>query len=178
MEIKRRLNQIAKRMSPQIEVMNAASQMVDMCNRFDELLDYCEEKIARTAERKGQTIGKLGMEAREKADKEIADAQQAEMDENQADQKESWEERNKIINKSRREPAGEDVTGHDPTNVKTAVPVAGGDQRTEMEKRADEEAQESRDERGATKEEDAAALAEEVKPAKKKAKKKKRRSSK
>ncbi len=126
MEIKRRLTAIGKTLNPQVESMNVASEMNRMLDRFEELVRYAQEKIDRSAERKGQTIGKMGQEARAKAAKEIEDTQQAESDENQKDQKESWEERNKILNKSRRDDdqASEEVTGHDPENIQTAVPVA------------------------------------------------------
>ena len=153
MEIKRRLTKIAHSLSPQIESMNVSTEMTRMLDRFEELVRYAQEKIDRAAERQGNTIGKQVDDARKKADKEVADHQTAESEENLRDQQESFDERNKIVDKSR-------------------------DMRTEDEKRADEEAEASRQERGATKEEDQAALAEEVKPAKKKAKKKKRRSSK
>ena len=166
MEIKRRLTKIAHSLSPQIESMNVSTEMTRMLDRFEELVRYAQEKIDRAAERQGNTIGKQVDDARKKADKEVADHQTAESEENLRDQQESFEERNKIVDKSR-------------------------DMRTEDEKRADEEAEESRQERGATKESDAADLAAEVdasitasevkerqKPTKKKAKKKKRRSSK
>ena len=138
MEIKRRLTKIGKSLNPQIESMNVASEMERMLDRFEELVRYAQEKIDRAAERQGNTIGKQVDAARKKADKVITDHQTEEAEENLKDQQESFDERNKIVDKSK-------------------------DMRTEMEKAADTAAQESRDERGATKEEDAAALAEEVK---------------
>ena len=157
MEIKRRITKLASRLSPQIEVMNVATEMSRMLDRFEELVNYAQEKIDRAVERKGNTIGKQSYEARAAADKVVSDHQTAESDENLRDQKESFDERNKIVEKSQKP---EDL-------------------RTEMEKTADEEAQASRDERGASKEEDIAILADEhVVETPKPAKKKKRRSSK
>lgn len=112
MEIKRRLGKIQKRLSPKIEAMNIATQMESMCDRFEYLLTYAEEKIER-AERRLETIG--AQVVREK--QEAADAMHAELD------------------KEARETAADQ-------NQQQAQP--GEDLRTEMEQRADEEAEASR----------------------------------
>ena len=119
MEIKRRLTKIGKSLNPQIEAMNVATEMERMLDRFEELVRYAQEKIDRAAERKGNTIGKQVDDARKKADKEVSDHQTAESEENLKDQQESFEERNKIVDKSK-------------------------DMRTDIEKAADEEAEASR----------------------------------
>ena len=55
MEIKRRLNAVAKRITPEIEAMNISSEMKNMCKRFEELANYGEEKCARAkANREGR----------------------------------------------------------------------------------------------------------------------------
>ena len=150
MEIKRRLNKIASRLSPQLEAMNIADEMRRMCQRFEEIVAYGEEKLERAAS-KDPTIGQKVQAQKAAIQKEIEDHQRAEAEENLKDQEESFKERNRLMEKSQKPK----------------------DLRTEMEVAADEEAEASRQERGATKEEDMAALAKEVaKPAKKKAKKK------
>ena len=105
MEIKRRLNKIAARISPQIEVMNNAEEMRRMCTRFEELLAYCEEKIEKAAS-KAPTIGQKVAAQREALQQEIIDHQTAEAEENLKDQEEAFEERNKIANKSKRPEEG------------------------------------------------------------------------
>jgi predicted nucleic acid-binding Zn-ribbon protein len=95
MEIKRRLTRIAKSLSPQIEVMNVATEMDRMCDRFEELVNYAQEKIDRASERKGNTLASQA-DARRKAEEQIVfDAQKAEVEENQRDQQEAFDERNK-----------------------------------------------------------------------------------
>ena len=101
MEIKRRLTKIAKSLSPQVEAMNVAAQMEQMCQRFEELIAYAQEKLDRAASR-GKTIGQKAYEDREAADQEVKDAQLAESDENLRDQKESFDERNKIVEKTQK----------------------------------------------------------------------------
>jgi len=114
MEIKRRLNKLASRLSPQIEVMNVATEMSRMCDRFEELLNYAQEKIDRTNERKGNTIGKQVAEKRAAADKEVEDQQMAEANENLRDQKEAFDERNKIVEKSQRTDPPDEETNEEP----------------------------------------------------------------
>ena len=107
MEIKRRLTKIGKSLTPEIESMNVATEMMKMCKRFEELVSYAQEKIDRSAERK-ETIG--ARVDRQKAEllKEIEDHQTAEAAENLKDQEESLEERNKLAAKSRKpEPIAE-----------------------------------------------------------------------
>ncbi len=95
MEIKRRLVALSKTLSPQIEVMNVAVEMSRMCDRFEELVRYAQEKIDRAEERKGKTLGQQANERREAADKVISDHQTAEAEENQRDQQEAFDERNR-----------------------------------------------------------------------------------
>lgn len=105
MEIKRRLTKIANRLTPQIEVMNVGQEMQRMCQRFEELVAYAEEKIERAATR-GKTIGAIVQDARAAADKEVLDQQTAESDENLKDQQESFDERNKVIAKTKKPEPG------------------------------------------------------------------------
>ena len=132
MEIKRRLTKIAKSLSPQIEVMNVASEMERMCKRFEEIIAYAQEKIDRAEERKKKnlpTIGKYVDNQRKAADKVVEDAQSAEVEENLKDQEESWQERNKIEAKTKpipeqaNEEATVDTSGDNPDG---AGDVAGG----------------------------------------------------
>lgn len=102
MEIKRRMTKLASRLSPQIEVMNVGVEMSRLMDRFEELVNYAEEKITRSAERAGNTIGKQVAEKRAAADKQIVDHQTAEAEENLKDQQESFDERNKVVEKSKR----------------------------------------------------------------------------
>lgn len=105
MEIKRRLSAIGKRLTPEIEAMNVSEQMVRMCNRFDELLDYCEEKIGRTKERQktGEpTIGQAAQARQHESRKAIEEAQSAEAEENLKDQEEAAKERQELLNKSKK----------------------------------------------------------------------------
>ena len=101
MEIKRRLTKIAKSLSPQIEVMNAGIEMHRMCDRFEELVRYCQEKLDR-AENRGETIGaKVEREKQERQDK-IAAEQKRAKDEQLDDQEASLRERNKRLEKSQK----------------------------------------------------------------------------
>ncbi len=95
MEIKRRLTKLTKRLSPQIESMNVAVEMQRMCTRFEELVNYAQEKIDRAEERKGGTLARAADERRRAALKVVAEAQKKESDANLADQRESFDERNK-----------------------------------------------------------------------------------
>lgn len=104
MELKRRITKIGKSLSPQIESMNVAVEMERMCDRFEELIRYAQEKIDRTAERKGDTIAKQADDRRKAADKEISDHQNEEAEENLKDQKEAFDERNKAELKTQKEP--------------------------------------------------------------------------
>ena len=58
MEIKRKLNKLAKRITPEIEAMNMGIEMKRMCDRFEEILNYCEEKQER-AKRGGKSSGQI-----------------------------------------------------------------------------------------------------------------------
>lgn len=100
MEIKRALTRLANRMTPQIEVMNVATEMRQLLERFEALLDYADEKNARSSERKGHTIGRHVAEARAAKDKEVVDHQTAESNINLADQQESAAIRSEIMQKS------------------------------------------------------------------------------
>ena len=112
MEIKRRLNAIAKCMTPDIECMNIADEMRRMLTRFEELVAYADEKAARAKERAargGKTKAQISAERRAADAKEIRDHQQAELEINQADQKEAYDERNKDPGM-----VGMEKTEHDP----------------------------------------------------------------
>jgi hypothetical protein len=104
MEIKKRLTKLASRLSPQIEVMNVANEMNQLCNRFEELVTYAQTKIDRAAERGGKSMGVVQAEKRAAADQEIRDHQNKEANENLADQQEAFDERNKVVEKTKAEP--------------------------------------------------------------------------
>ena len=103
MEIKRRLNRIAGRITPQIEVMNVADEMRRMCNRFEEILNYAEEKVTRAAERK-ETVGALVDRQKKEKKAAIEEMQRAESEENMRDQQEAAAERQAIMDKSKKNP--------------------------------------------------------------------------
>jgi hypothetical protein len=105
MEIKRELTALAKRMNPQVEVMNVASEIRAKIKRIDELITYAQTKIDRSAERKlnkEKTLGARADEERKAADKVIEDHQTAEAEENLKDQEESFKDRNKTLEKSQK----------------------------------------------------------------------------
>ena len=85
MEIKKRLNAVAKRLTPEIESMNMASQMIEMLNRFDEILDYCEEKIEKK-NRGGVSAGQRAYDAQQAERDRIQKIHDEEADEMQRDQ--------------------------------------------------------------------------------------------
>ena len=139
MQIKRRLTALAKCMTPEIESMNVARQMEDMCKRMEELVAYAEEKISRSKTR-GKTIGAHVAEARAAEDKIIKDHQQAEAEENLKDQQESFNERNRILAKSNPAAAqDETVAGADPGNEFS--PEFDVSEDSDIEANADEEAE-------------------------------------
>lgn len=72
MEIKRRLNAVAKRMTPAIESLNIANEMSTLCDRLEGLATYGEEKVERAA-RKGKTMGQKIDEERKAERKRIQD---------------------------------------------------------------------------------------------------------
>lgn len=89
MEIKRRLGALAKRMTPAIEAMNVANEMLQILQRFEELASYAEQKITRSEERIAAKLAPIGaqQDAKKKADaKEIADLHEAEQNELLQDQ--------------------------------------------------------------------------------------------
>lgn len=88
MQIKRRINAIAKRVTPFIETMNIAVEMDNMCKRFEELLDYGEAKELRHKEREktGESLGqRIDRERREERE-EIARINQLDQEEALKDQ--------------------------------------------------------------------------------------------
>jgi len=92
MEIKRRLGKIQKALSPQIEAMNVASEMEQMCSRFEELVRYAQEKIDRT-EQRGESLAAQQDRDRREADRKVTDQQDAEAEENLRDQQEAADAR-------------------------------------------------------------------------------------
>lgn len=103
MELKRKLNALAKRMSPQIEAMNVNHEIHQHVNRISELIDYAEQKIERSEQRKRDkepTTGQVADDRNKANAKEQLDLQTAESDANLADQKESFDERNALMAKS------------------------------------------------------------------------------
>jgi NAD kinase len=94
MEIKRRLGKIVKTLNPEVEAMNVAAEMLQLCTRLEELIKYAQTKIDRSKERK-ESAGVKAAAAKEAADKKVRDAQAAEAEENLKDQQEASDERNK-----------------------------------------------------------------------------------
>lgn len=85
MEIKKQLTALGKRVTPQIEVMNVATEMRQLLKRLDELITYAQTKIDRSAERK-ETIGAQVKRQKKEADDNIKKEQEREAKENLADQ--------------------------------------------------------------------------------------------
>lgn len=95
MEIKRRLNKVAKRLTPAIESMNVGLQMKELCSRLEELVTYAEQKIQSAANRK-EALGVQIAREKEEQQKVIEDHQREEVEANQKDQEEAFNERNGI----------------------------------------------------------------------------------
>jgi len=96
MQIKRSLNESAKRLSPEIEASNTGTQIAEHANRIAELIDYAEDKEARRkeSEKTGLSFDEREKERRRKIalpDHEIAAAVQAE-DETQIAEDQAQEE--------------------------------------------------------------------------------------
>lgn len=98
MELKRKLDKLAKSMNPQIEVSPSAKKIAGLIKSLDEVIGYEQEKLDRTAERlkKGEpTVGKM-VDDRKKAEAaEVQANQEKESQQNADDQAEAHEERNK-----------------------------------------------------------------------------------
>ena len=76
MSIKRRLNKVAKCLTPEIEAMNQGREMRDLTKRLEEIVGYCERKIAASRERKkndGKSAGQVAAEAQTAERKRIQD---------------------------------------------------------------------------------------------------------
>jgi hypothetical protein len=89
MSIKRRLNAVAKQLTPTIESMNQAIEMRLITTRLEELVNYCERKQARSEERRkngGKSAGQVAYEAQQAERKRIADIHNEEAKERLADQ--------------------------------------------------------------------------------------------
>lgn len=124
MELKRKLDKLAKRMTPHIEVMNVRDEIARSIHRIDELITYAQTKIDRSAERKAknqQTIGAKADAERKATEQVVFDAQTAESDANLADQKEAFDERNKKAGMENAEETGD-------SSDNPAVPVGAGDE--------------------------------------------------
>jgi hypothetical protein len=109
MEIKRRLNAVAKRITPEIEVMNPASEIRTLCSRLEELATYCEEKVERAAQSKaaGKTKGQLADEAMKAERKRIKDIHDAEAKEAMEDrQQQKAQPESKPKKKAKKKDAG------------------------------------------------------------------------
>ena len=110
MELKRKLNALAKRMNPQVEAYTVAREIDRLIGRISELMAYSQEKIDRSAHKKKHnelTLGQQEDNRRKAAAAEVLATQNKESDENLADQQESFDERNKLDAKSKK-PVEED----------------------------------------------------------------------
>lgn len=83
MEIKRRITAAAKRLTPEIEASNTGTQLNELTTRFEELLDYAEEKDLRR-----QEAVKTGMSFSQRAAKKRAAIEQKGKDIQAADEAE------------------------------------------------------------------------------------------
>jgi len=98
MEIKRRLDKIAKSMNPHIEISPSSRKLAALCKSLEEIIGYEQEKIDRTAARlkAGEpTVGKKVDDRRKAEAAEVAKNQEAEASQNADDQAEAHEARNK-----------------------------------------------------------------------------------
>lgn len=95
MEFKKRLNNIAKRFTPQIEIMNLMTEMRDLCKRQEEILDYCEEKIATAERRREKREREEARRQQEINDREAA--QDAEFDETVRDQEQNKAQKETLL---------------------------------------------------------------------------------
>jgi hypothetical protein len=89
MEIKRKFTKAINRLSPQIEAMNVAHEMGQMADRLNELLDYAEEKIQRSASRGGESMGLRIARERGEEQQSVAAIQRREEIENLEDQQQN-----------------------------------------------------------------------------------------
>jgi len=88
MEIKKRLNAAAKRLTPEIESMNVAVEIRERLKRIEELIDYAEQKIEGSAHKK-ESAGVATDRARREEAQRIADVQDEQALENAKDQQQS-----------------------------------------------------------------------------------------
>lgn len=88
MQIKRRLNALAKRMNPEIETMNRVLSFNETIDAMEQAVDYCESKIERRnlAEKTGETAAaRTTRQAREEQEEalRLQDAERKEFDDDQ-----------------------------------------------------------------------------------------------
>ena len=85
MEIKKRLNAAARRLTPAIEAMNVGVEMKQHTTRIEELITYAEQKIS-ASESRPQTLGQRALHEQDAEREAIAKVQDEEARENAADQ--------------------------------------------------------------------------------------------
>ena len=118
MELKRKLNALAKRMNPQVEAYTVAQEIARCIQRIDELISYAQEKLDRSAQKKKDkelTLGAQEDQRRKAAAADVLATQNRESDANLADQQESFDERNALEAKTKKPtPAAETLPDDEP----------------------------------------------------------------
>lgn len=91
MEIKRRLNAVAKRFGTEVEHLNIKHEILNICKRLEELADYAEAKYARmkAREESGERLFSKQDAAAKARQEEIAAYHAAEAEEALADQQQA-----------------------------------------------------------------------------------------
>lgn len=115
MEIKRRLNILAKRMTPAIEAMNVSNEMLTILKRMEELTFYAETKISRSEERKKANLptrSEIQDKARKAENKRIAEIHNAENKERMEDQVQ-----HKAQSESKPEAVSDENQGNEPVSA-------------------------------------------------------------
>ncbi len=105
MELKRKLNALAKRMNPQVESYTVGREIDRLIGRISELMAYAQEKLDRSAQKKRDkelTLGQQEDNRRKAAAADVLAMQNKESDANLADQQESFDERNKLDAKTKK----------------------------------------------------------------------------
>lgn len=103
MEIKKRITAITKRLTPQIEASNTGVELANLATRFEELLNYAEEKEVRREEsvRLGKPRSVRQLEKAQAAERNRADVQDRQQAESLADQAESQKPKVKVEAKAK-----------------------------------------------------------------------------
>ena len=89
MEYPKRLRNLAKRITPEIETMNNMSELDGWLSRAEEVVGYCEEKCAARKARDGMTAGDRHTQRIRDAEKKRIKIQDEEFEERAKDQEQA-----------------------------------------------------------------------------------------